>query len=99
MSKVKIPYMIKVMQSFEDGKTIQVWCSTAWKWVVDECPTWNWNSRQWRVKPGPRVIYVNEYEGELMSAHHNTLKQADAWLDDDADARTVKFIEVLDDKS
>lgn len=54
---------IAVMQAFEDGKLIQVW-DCGW-WVDCEPtykPSWNWIKEKWRIKPTPKIIYVNEYD-------------------------------------
>jgi len=48
---------ISIMQAFEDGKEIETEFSTGWLPAYEPC--WNWNEHNYRVKPEPRVVYIN----------------------------------------
>ena len=59
---------IKVMQAFVEGKTIERLRNG--EWVGFDCePSWDWYKYSYRIKPEPKIIYVNEDKGELMSCH------------------------------
>ncbi|WP_155393941.1 hypothetical protein [Xanthomonas albilineans] len=67
MNKTETERAIEVMQAYVDGKEIEhrllqsdkgwsSWASLTQNWAL-----WNWINQDYRVKPEPRVIYVNEY--------------------------------------
>lgn len=65
--------MIEVMQGWENGKEIQqkylygsdmVHSWTAQAVMSDGKPIWNWASIDYRIKPEPKEIWVNEYKPE-----------------------------------
>lgn len=56
---------IAVMLAAVDGKAIEVRrvgeSRTDDRWYQSVGPSWDWASREYRVKPEPKEIYVNEY--------------------------------------
>lgn len=55
---------IEVMQAWEDGKPIQYKTSIRdmWNdWEYSYEPNWNWEECKYRIKPGPKEIWVNEF--------------------------------------
>lgn len=57
---------IAVMQAFEEGKAIQykpsMAADVAGNWARSLGPLWNWDRYSYRIKPQPKVIYVNELD-------------------------------------
>ena len=65
-------YKIRVMQAFLDGEKVQCrrlmsskpWCPAG------PCPSWAWADYDYRIKPEPRAVYVNEYaDGDFSYAY------------------------------
>lgn len=54
--------MIAVMQAYEAGYKIQFMDKDDSKWIIASTPSWNFEEYYYRVKPEPRVIYLNEYK-------------------------------------
>ena len=59
--------MIEIMQAYLDDKDIEV-CNKASKfnWVNIVIPSWDWISSDYRIKPKPKELWVNEddFEGD-----------------------------------
>lgn len=88
---------IKVMQAFCEGKAIQYRKKDSlnqWYNVGVE-PIWDWNQVDYRIKPEPRVIYVNEYAEGLAHVHFNS--EVEAKTVGYNTIRQIKFVEVLED--
>lgn len=98
---------IKVMQAFENGECIQQkfksesdicwrgdWCKSS-----DSEPNWDWQALDYRVKPKPREIWVNEYEDGRHLAYNTKLDARDFVREDDVIRKSVKYREVSDDES
>lgn len=100
MTKDETIKAIEVMQAFVDGKTIQ--CRSPanrimeWGGVYPE-PAWNWSMSEYRIKPEPRIIFVNEYINGAMFIH-NDLRSAEKEKRSliEPKARTIKFTEVIE---
>jgi hypothetical protein len=67
---------MEVMQAYLEGKTILTIpaIATHATWRVMEVehgaePAWNWYASDYRVKPEPKVIWVNEYKSEHDICH------------------------------
>lgn len=54
MTKEDIVECIKVMQAYVEGKQIQYVDSETEDWSDIESPIWNWDSYDYRIKPGPK---------------------------------------------
>lgn len=93
---------MEVMQAFLDGKTIQTIprvspTGTEWRVIaVGEGlePAWNWFASDYRVKPEPRVIWVNEYASE-QAVVHDSKEMAEEDAADYAVRVAVKYREVI----
>lgn len=84
-------YKIKVMQAFEDGKTIQE-NDAATGWRDNPDPTWNWQYTKYRIKPRePREIYIEEQDDGTLSGR--------GWSRVFSPNKHVKFIEVIDEET
>jgi hypothetical protein len=88
---------MEVMQAFLDGKLLQrqsVDCPTGrWHRVGTE-PAWNWFGIDYRVKPEPKVIWVNEYKSEFDVIRHSK-EEAEEDAGSAAIRVAVKYREVL----
>ena len=66
MNKEQTKECIRIMQAFVDGKAVQYRYSDAAEWFdangLSEL-SWNWIAYDYRIKPEPKIIYVNEYMG------------------------------------
>lgn len=89
---------IAVMQAWVDGKSIQFESPIDAKWIdlSPSKPVWDWNGANYRIKPEPLTIFVNQYGSDLSGTHY--LSKADAIRNQyrDQDCAVVReFIEVL----
>ena len=67
MNKEETRKAIEVMQAWIDGEEIE-WYSSVSGWTrVNTVPLWEWYEHKYRIKPKPRSIWVNEYEGQISS--------------------------------
>jgi hypothetical protein len=97
---------IRVMQAYEDGAEIESRAAgVAGKWYASDKPAWNWFDREYRVKPKPKEIWVNEYDDP--SARYttgtavfiySTRKLAVESAGANCPRVAVKYREVLDDE-
>lgn len=103
-----IQEQIKLLQAVADGKTLQYRVkrdanSTEWK---DASADWHNKIKvgntqftfyvyDWRIKPEPKVIWVNEYPGNRISIPHLTESAAKQSAASDAVRVAIKYQEVL----
>ena len=62
--------MIKVIQAHKDGKRIQ--CKLRRReseWGDSLNPSWDFPNHDYRIKPDPLVVWVNEYEDGALSPY------------------------------
>ena len=88
---------IAVMQAYVDGKDIEtrVLDDTASKWHRMTNLIWNWYEKDYRIKPEPKIIYVNEYEYKDKSVGYTVYtKESTAKLRADQDAKDAKAVAV-----
>ena len=61
MNKEQTEEAIKVMQAYVDGKQIQWFDRHDESWADTTVhPQWNWDEKEYRVKPEPRKVYMVE---------------------------------------
>jgi hypothetical protein len=70
-----------VLMAYADGETIQCRMRNDGglreaKWCDTESPLWNFYEFDFRVKPAPREVWVNEYDKGLAQTTHPTKKDA-----------------------
>lgn len=86
---------IAVMLAWISGKPIEIkkYDDTFWSKVLE--PAWNWADYDYRVKPEPKVIYVNLYKsGAWGRVYESREKAADHCTGVEDVCRVgVKFIE------
>ena len=101
-----IQEQIALLQAVADGKTLQ-FTSKAYQYSWKDADT-DWHDRvkagvhsievgvyNWRIKPEPRVIWVNEYSNNQSQFVHFTEASAKANASIDAVRVAVKYQEVL----
>ena len=84
--------MIAVLVAHRDGKVIQREDKDTWRFAPN--PTWNFGSYNYRVKPEPRVVFINEYAYGLGVNHYKSKNEAKESAG--RHSGTVKFIEVFE---
>ena len=67
--------MIAVIQAHKDGKKIQVKSrkNDVWYSSFNNQPSWNFSEFEYRVKPKPLVLWINEYEDGKIYHHRSEL--------------------------
>lgn len=56
-----VDQMIEVLTAYKAGKKIEVKGHDGVKWHNTSLPAWDFAECDYRVKPEPKVIWVNEY--------------------------------------
>ena len=95
---------IEIMQAWEDGLTVEnrgVDYSGRWVSLAHEGePQWNWQLYDYRIKPEPKVIWVNEFDvAEYAYSSEDIARREAVEMSCPADRIAVKYIEVLEDES
>jgi hypothetical protein len=87
--------MIAVIQAYKDGKTIQFRYGKGENWAICTLQhLFNFSDFVYRIKPEPRVVYVNLY-----SDSHTAYNSSERAKDSAAFTcleKAVKFVEVLE---
>ena len=86
--------MIEVMEAFDNGETIECKSTLSTKWLITTIPSWTWGINDYRIKPKPREIWVNEYPSGYGSVYKSE-EMAIQVLNTNR-GTTHHFIEVLD---
>ena len=96
MNKDNAKDFLPLVQALADGKTIQ-YSGGDGKWYDADPCYFNLSPEQYRIKPEPRVIWLNEYPcGDLTSSTVHTSKtNANKGVFYDR-VRCVKFVECLE---
>ena len=94
-----IAHMIAVMQAAKEGKEIQFRdrCNrgTDDNWVDAPSPIWNWATFDYRVKPEPRRVWVNQYpSGALADRNWRTQSEAEHAAMNSG-TKQIEFVEVV----
>jgi hypothetical protein len=89
--------VIEVVKAHKDGKTIQAHIHGVWHDLDAAFFTFNFSCGiQYRVKPGPRVVYVNEYIGPQFTAYGSKDEALKSVRAPYALRKAVKYQEVID---
>ena len=87
-----IDEMIAILRAAKEGKAIEFRRPGGGMWFSAE-PVWCFNKYEYRVKPEPRRLWVNEYAGSLRCAHY--ANEDEARRSAGSADRQVEFVEVL----
>jgi hypothetical protein len=94
-NKEEIKRRIEIMQAWVDGKEVQFETASGWKDAgPDFWMEFNFYNIKYRIKPEPRVIFVNEYEDYDIS--HRDKDTALECSRQDCIHKAVKYIEVIE---
>ncbi len=85
---------IEIMQAAQRGEAIQG-RSVSEDWITLQCPIWNWELFEYRIKPQPRTFYANEYSDGRLGVARPTEAASVRRAGRDA-VRVVKLVEVLE---
>lgn len=85
---------IEVMQAFVDGKPCEWKFERRGPWDRVRRPTWNWCENDYRIKPEPKNIWVNEYKDCM--AVHESAEDANENAGNDAVRKAVHYREVIE---
>ena len=91
---------IKVMQAALDGKEIESYVMHCPRidWILDPSPEFNWEKRDYRIKPEPLELWVNVYEDFTSSPYANidAAKRGRGKCADLTFVKTIKVREVIE---
>lgn len=97
MNREETKKAIEVMQAYVDGKEIEAWERGVFSDTSN--PAWGWDVFDYRIKPEPLTLWVNEYkdnEGKVIVDAFTELW--DAEINRRTNGRTIKMIEVKEDR-
>jgi len=101
MTPERAKELLPIIQAYAEGKTIQYRANINVGWRDAGGPRWD-DDFEYRIKPEPKVIYVNEYENGDMAVC-KTKARAEAEADSEfrengilMDRVAVKYIEASD---
>jgi hypothetical protein len=90
-------HIIEIVKAHKDGKTIQARIGGVWGDLDASFFTFNFSCGiPFRVKPGPRVVYVNEYIGPQFAAYDSKDEALKSVRAPYALRKAVKYQEVID---
>ena len=92
MDRKQAKKLAPIITAFGDGKEIQYYYTT--KWIEIERLSFIEPIGKYRIKPEPRVLYVNDYWGKLSGANWDTRQEAENSADGTC-CKPTKFIEDL----
>lgn len=85
----------KWIVAWAEGKQMQEKISGTSVWVNVTYPDWDPDT-EYRTRPEPRTIWVNEFDGDLAGANWNTKEDAERNITyGEVDRRAIEFVEVL----
>lgn len=94
MNKENAHLYLPLVQALSERKTIQVYNGSFWDDLSD--PEFTRPHQDYRVKPGPRTFWVNEYSNRSFGAVNHSREEADRHAGDGR-SRTIKLVEVTED--
>lgn len=93
--------MIAVIQAHKEGKTIQYRTVSAAGWwdLLPQSTEFDFGGFIYRIKPEPKVLYVDEYGGtkDLPDLAYHDKRDAILCAFPEAKRTAVKYVEVLED--
>lgn len=92
MNKDNAHLYLPLVKALAEGKTIQL--HVAGTWQNNPCPDFSADPEFYRIKPEPRVIWVNEYLDDMVS--WPTEKEANNAASNRALRVAVKYVEAVE---
>lgn len=89
---------IAIMQAFiDDPQSVEMRDSRSnWRPMIRANPTWSWGFTDYRIRPMPRRVWVNEYPSGSTRAHL-TEESAKTCAAYDATSTAVEYVELTDE--
>lgn len=89
-----VDQMIEVLTAYKAGKKIQFrgYGLLLWEDCINNEPLWNWTAYDYRVKPEPKVIWVNEY-ADGSGIGYTSEASAKAFLGNHHKRAAVRYVE------
>jgi len=84
--------MIKVLQAHKEGKTIETKRIGRGEWT-EVSPCWNFQEFEYRVKPVPRSVFINDYGDGLGGDFYIDKQSAVRFCG--VHGKTVEFVEKI----
>lgn len=97
MNREETKEAIKVMQAYAEGKEIEY--RTGNVWCLCRNPSWSFGDIYYRIKPEPKVIWVNEYEdgtGSAYTSRDQAVNESENFSEQ-PERTAVKYVEVMDE--
>jgi hypothetical protein len=95
MNREEAKKFLPLITAFAEGKTIQLKAGDcSWRDITDPC--FSVPSACYRIKPEPKVLYINEYPSGRNFGVHHTEASARANFSSDAKRIAVKYVEAID---
>ena len=97
MNRERAKELLPIIQAFAEGKDIQaryIEGNAIWGAPID--PSFI-DSFEYRIKPEPKIIYVNKYTHSMGYSYHKNEEDAHRHVFKDMEYIAKKFQEVLDD--
>lgn len=91
MTKENAHLFLPLVQAWIDGKTLQN-CGADYKWYDIQSASFASDPHCYRIKPEPRVIWINDTYGLLGTAHDSL---ASANENGGIASVAIKFVEVM----
>ena len=85
---------IEILQAMKEGKIIQFYIPNSGKWLKKSNLFPEFNSTTYRIKPEPKVIWVNEYNTEYTV--YDSKEEAEECACNPV-RKTIKYQEVIDE--
>ena len=95
MNRKQAKELLPIIQAYVNGWEIEIRGSDEW---IDLCdnPIFDGVPENYRIKPEPRVIYLNIYKDGIYDRPLTTAEAAREHANADAVGLAVKFIEVIE---
>lgn len=94
MTRDEAKKLLPIIQAFAEGKEVQYFTGSGWE--TTSIPSFDLVV-QWRIKPEPKEIWVNEYEsGIIKMLGHPTKELADCSANQSVSRKAVRYREVLE---
>ena len=89
-----IDQMISVLEAAEAKQQIQSRSKRSGAWLDTDYPTWDFEHREYRVKPKSREVWINVYGDALGTVAYETKEMAEC----NESTRIIHFVEASDDE-
>ena len=82
-----------MIHAYSIGKTLQIKNSDG-QWCTNPDPKF-WDVLEYRIKPEPRTIWVNEYENGMVAVHTSSNEAERRRINCNQKGKTVQYKEII----